>query len=162
MSDDVEQDADGVNPVRRDKLTCLGDKLDAAEKANSEDWPNLFLEYRECATEHALNARLPKIRMTTYPDRRRAREALDVARQHFDLLKADLEFAADDDRSMRAAADLHALVAVAERNMEYIREKFAAREEKAFGRHTQKLHRQKVALNIGRAIQQEIKRRAAS
>lgn len=63
MGDDIERIAEGVKPPRRDKLSRLADKLDAADKNGGDDWPALFDEYLALATARALRTRPPKVQI---------------------------------------------------------------------------------------------------
>ena|SRR5579864_5684605 len=115
MTDDIEQPAKGVNPPRRDKLSRLGDKLDATEGDGSDSWVALYMEYEALAIAHALASRLPKVKIKSTAALWAADTLWMTLWEREKAIKANI--AANDRRRLRTVADLKALLAVTERDM---------------------------------------------
>jgi hypothetical protein len=114
-----QTDVESVNPVSRDKLTRLGDKLDAADLDGGDDWVGLFFEYEALALKHALQSKPPKVTIKTRRMYWRVWGQLSAVYQ----LQKDMAAAISDPptkRSMRQAADLKAMQAVAHRDWQII------------------------------------------
>jgi hypothetical protein len=117
MSEGTEAGPDPVNPVRRDKLARLGDKLDIAERADDDAWITLFFEYERLAIASALATKQPKIKIKTMADMWAADALWDTLWKREKAIKADSAAnSAKDSRRMRTAADLAALLALTERD----------------------------------------------
>lgn len=104
-------------PVRLDKLTRLGDKLDAAERHRDDDeWVGLFFAYEALAFKHALATRPPKITIKSTAAFWQAEAMYTALYQRMKTLEADIENNSGGSRTMRTAADLKASLAVTKRD----------------------------------------------
>jgi hypothetical protein len=116
MTSNIEADADSVNPVHRDKLTRLGDRLDAAEKAERDDWVTLYFEYEPLAIKRALETRPPKITIKSTAAFWQADAMVTMLYKRMKAIEADIENNSGGTRRMRTAADLKASLAVTTRD----------------------------------------------
>jgi hypothetical protein len=117
MTKDIEQAAEAVNPVRRDKLARLGDKLDAAEKHRDDDeWVGLFFEYEALAIKLALKTRPPKITIKSTAAYWQADAMVTTLYHRMKAIQADIESNSGGNRTMRTAADLKASLALTKRD----------------------------------------------
>jgi hypothetical protein len=167
MSENLATDAKSVKPVRRDRLSHLGDQLDAAQKAGGKAPTRLIREYRAKVRERTLGAPLPKVgAIKTTAQYWEADKMSLAAFNRWRELKVELEAIEfrDDGFTWRQLADLQAAFAVAQRNWLYIHQKINARNVAKKARIKKlsraKRERKQLASNLGRAIQAQIRRAA--
>ncbi len=161
MDQDIEKAAEGVKPVRRTKISQLGDKLDAAEKAN-DDWASLYFEYEPLAIKRALETRPPKISITTTAALWQADAMASTLYKRRVAIEADQHANnTSDKRSMRTAADLEASLAVTKRDFRIVCAALTKYKDKEKRKKNVKRYQQRTALKIGRAIQAQIGRVAS-
>jgi hypothetical protein len=103
-------------PVRPHKLTRLGEKLDAAEKAGADNWVTLYFEYEPLAIKHALATRPPKITIKSTAAFWQADAMVTALYKRVKAIEADIENNSGGTRRMRTAADLKASLAVTKRD----------------------------------------------
>jgi hypothetical protein len=165
MSNNIEADADGVNPVRRDKLTRLGDKLDAAEKAERDEWVTLYFEYEPLAIKLALASRPPKITIKSIADFWQADAMVTALYKRMKAIEADIENNSGGTRRMRTAADLKASLAVSKRDWMIvaaaIRKYQADKKQRKLAAITVAKHRRERVHGIAKAIHSAIGRAAS-
>jgi hypothetical protein len=161
MSEHIEADANLVNPVRRDKLTRLGDKLDAAEKRGADNWVTLYFEYEPLAIKLALETKPPKISIRTTAEFWQADAMTTALYRRMKAIEADIENNSGGTRRMRTSADLKASLAVTKRDWMIVAAAVRKYQDKEKRKRNAKRYQQRTALKIGRAIQDEIRRRAA-
>jgi len=116
MTKDIEQAPEVVNPVRRDKLTRLGDRLDAAEKAGPDAWVTLYFQYEPLAIKLALAAKPPKITIKSTADFWQADAMRTALYQRMIAIESQMNADGVQNRTMRTAADLKASLAVTKRD----------------------------------------------
>ena len=101
--------------IRRDKLTRLGDKLDAAVKIDNDEWATLFFEYEALTLKHALQSPPPRIAIKSITGFWQARTTATALYRRMKAIEADIAQHAGD-RRLRIAADLKASWAVTRRD----------------------------------------------
>jgi hypothetical protein len=101
-------------PVSRDRLSRLGDKLDAADKDGGE-WVGLYDDYEALVTARALKARPPKIKTIKSIADYWTTDALlvSIGGRRNELAA---ELAKPDQYGLRAIVDMRAAYAVARRD----------------------------------------------
>jgi hypothetical protein len=100
------------------RLARLGDKLDATEGDGSDSWVALFFEYEALAIAFALATKQPKVKIKSTGDFWAADALWGTLWDRIKAIKADRAAnSASGSRRMRTAADLKALLAVAERDL---------------------------------------------
>lgn len=163
MSDDIKNDGESVKPATRDKLTRLGDQLDAAQAATGKVPPRLFKEYRTLLRERAEAAPLPKVTIKIAADFWRVNEMLNAAFKRYHDLKTefhDMQFR-EDGVTFRQMADVQATLWIAQREWLHIAARINARAAKKAKRIKEfsKAKRQRTQLgsNLGSALLKSIR-----
>ena len=95
-------------------MARLGDKLDAAERADDDAWVTLFFEYEPLAVATALATKQPKIKIKTTADYWRADTQWSALHDRARAIQANIASVA---AAMRTNADLKAQLAVVERDI---------------------------------------------
>jgi len=117
MTAKVDSPSPEVKTVRADKLSRLGDKLDAAEKHREDDeWVGLFFAYEALAIKHALAARPPKITIKSTIAFWQADAMVTALYQRMNAIESQINADGVENRTMRTAADLKASLAVTKRD----------------------------------------------
>jgi hypothetical protein len=132
MNNNIEGDTDSVNPVSRDKLARLGDKLDEVERVNDDAAEVLYMQYAALAIARALASKPPKVKIKTTADLWAA-DAL-----WHTLWEREKSIKPDNGRRMRTAADLAAVLMVTDRDRRVV---FAAMEQYKANKQAKKQQR---------------------
>jgi hypothetical protein len=101
--------------TRRDTLTRLGDKLDAAVKLNNDEWATLFHAYEALTLKHAMQSPPPRIAIKSITGFWQARTTATALYARMKSIEAEIAQHAGDWR-LRTSADLKALWAVTRRD----------------------------------------------
>ena len=121
MTENIEANPPPVNPVRRDKLARLGDRLDAADRANDDAAVALYFQYGELAIARALATKPPKIKIKTTADFWAADRLWLALLERQKAIRADSAAnSASGTRRMRTAADLGAALMLADRDQRIV------------------------------------------
>jgi hypothetical protein len=123
---------------RRDRLTQLGDQLDAAQKASGKVPARLFKQYRTMLRERAEAAPLPKVTIKIAADFWRVNEMLNAAFARYRDLKAefhDMQFR-EDGVTFRQMADVQATLWIAQREWLHIAARINAHAARKANRKT--------------------------
>jgi hypothetical protein len=165
MTKDIDQATEAVNPVRRDKLTRLGDRLDAAERRGPDEWVTLYFEYEPLAIKLALATKPPKITIKSTAELWQADAMGTALFLRMKAIEADIENNSGGTRTMRTAADLKASLAVTTRDFRIvaaaIRKYQADKRAKKQAAITVAKHRRERVRGIANAIHSAIGRAAS-